>query len=172
MKRFFVNQLVLAALLVSAVLTSCNNNEEEKEDLASTGTLTPPEWTFGVWEDKETGSIEDPNLYEFLFDDVKIGVSFAGSCITASLIELYEAANVLVGDLGTIKVKEIRKNDYIYEIGVEYKKNNQTVVEAAYNIKIGDGSFIEIAVYDTDTKKYGSFIKFTKEEKIYEKSNE
>ena len=56
MKRFFVNQLVMAALAISAAFTSCNKDDDEKGDETIDGTI---DGTVGGTIDKITAKVEN-----------------------------------------------------------------------------------------------------------------
>jgi len=155
-----VNHLVIAAFIVSAALTSCGK-DEDKENLALAGTLAPPEWIIGVWVDKTEQTSEISKYFEVSLNDVLIGYGDPKMSITLSMIELYEMLNEIAGDLGTVKVKEFRKNDSFYEIGAEYTISN-TTIEGVYKFKKGDGTYIEVAEYDDENNEYGPFVKYTK----------
>ncbi len=132
---------VLIGVVMSMALAGCSKDKDDDSNLAPVGTIAPPEWLLGTWElgyDK----------YEVVADNITVGMSG----FVMDLKSMVDMANDVMEGF-TAKMKEIKKTDVEYEVGMETKMSGgPTSTDSYYRFKKGDGTYIEVSEYDQDEK--------------------
>ena len=152
-KKCFLFKLVIPALLLIGIATTtgCKKENDDKH-LAPVGTIAPPDWLIGTWE---SGALLD--IYVVSEDNFIVGI-FGFKELTEFANELSQAFGA-----GTIRMKEIKKTDTEYQVGQEGRPSGgPATTTPSYHFKKGDGTFIEVADYDGEGKKWNEFKKYTK----------
>jgi len=144
-----MKKLFLLFATAGLLLASCSS---EDDNLAPTGTLAPPEWLIGTW---------GPGG---LFADVVVtsdDVTPTGAWSFRDLAELANAFAQIAG--GSVRVREIRKTDSEYVIGMETRERTGPArTQEHFRFRIGDGTYIEFAEYDDDARRWGEWRRMNK----------
>ena len=153
-KLNYVFKTTIIALIFGMVtgltMTSCSDDEDDN-NLAPVGTIAPPEWLIGTWEGE---SIFDQ--CEITENEVTVGLT--------SFKSLVDFSNAIVQAFGggSVKMKEIKKTDTEYEIGMETNSFGEKSTDSYYRFKKGDGTYIDLYTYDDETGKWGESERYTK----------
>ena len=136
---------LICGAVMSIAMTGCSKNEIVS-NLAPEGKLEPPEWLIGTWNGDNS-----PDVFEVQSGSIRASIG--------DLHDLAKIANTNAATTGgSVKVKEIRKTDTEYEVGMVIKpKSGYKTTDSYYSFKKGDGTFIEVS------KELGDFKRYNKE---------
>ena len=145
---------LFCGIMLSIAMSGCNKDKED-DHLAPVGTIAPPKWLIGHWV--LSSSTLGFDFYTVTSDSIKtFGLSLNFTADLANSIAQ------IVG--GTVKMKEIKKTKDEYEVGtITTSSSGSGTINPNYWFKNGDGTYIEVAKYDSQNKKWYNFQKYNKE---------
>jgi len=145
--------LIIGTTMIVA-LASCGKDDDDSH-LAPVGELAPPEWLIGTWG--PGGLLAN---YIITADDV----TPTGFLSFKEMAEFIEVFMKLVNAEATVRVKEIKKTDSEYTIGMETReaRGRPATTSENYRFRIGDGTFIEVSEFSSEDNRWSEWKRMEK----------